>query len=106
MTPTITGDDEDFIAVGAASLDMIGAQHEVTPSEVDRSRIRERMAQLRMVAAQDWDIAGAMRAGCAGAYLLRSGMVLNPVYPKPDFAEADLHRLAERIVAAEMGGTS
>ena len=58
---------------------------------------------MRMVAAHDWDIAGAMRAGCAGAYLLRPGMVLNPLYPPPDIAEADLNRLAERIVEVEMG---
>jgi hypothetical protein len=32
-------------------------------------------------------------------------MVLNPLYPAPDIAEADFHRLAERIVEVEMGGT-
>ncbi|MGB5286420.1 MAG: hypothetical protein WBN29_18070 [Polyangiales bacterium] len=63
-------------------------------------------AQMRMVAAHDWDIAGAMRAGCAGAYLLRAGMVLNPLYPRPDIVEADFHRLAERIVEVEKGETS
>lgn len=80
MTLTITGDYEDFIAVGAAG------------------RLGVTRAQLRMVAAHDWDI--------AGAYLLRPGMVFNPLCPKPDIVEADFHRLAERIVATEMGGTS
>jgi 2-haloacid dehalogenase len=60
-------------------------------------------AEIRMVAAHDWDIAGAMRAGCAGAYLLRPGMVLNPLYPAPDIAEPDLGLLAKRIVEVEMG---
>lgn len=183
MAFTITGDYEDFITVGAASLDMVAAQHEVTLSEGDRISIRETMGnlpphgdvlvnlerlheagfrmaaltnspldaarrqlsnagvaplldeimsveatqkfkpapeayemaaatlgvttdQVRMVAAHDWDIAGAMRAGCAGAYLLRPGMVLNPLYPRPDIVEADFHRLADRIVAVEKGETS
>ena len=58
-------------------------------------------AEVRMVAAHDWDIAGAMRAGCKGAYLLRPGTALNPLYPAPDIAEADFHDLAERIIEVE-----
>ncbi|UCH28393.1 MAG: haloacid dehalogenase type II [Myxococcales bacterium] len=179
MALTITGDYEDFIAVGAASVEMVARQHGVTLGETERRSIRETMgnlppngdvlvnlqrlhdagfrmaaltnspldaakrqlgnagiaplldeimsveatgkfkparepyehaaatlgvttAEMRMVAAHDWDIAGAMRAGCAGAYLLRPGMVLNPLYPAPDIAEVDLNRLAERIVEVEM----
>lgn len=179
MTLTITGDYENFIAVGAASLDMVAAQQGVTLSAGDRGTIRETMgnlpphgdvlvnlerlhdagfrmaaltnspldaakrqlanagiaplfdeimsveatgkfkpareayehaaatlgvttAEMRMVAAHDWDIAGAMRAGCAGAYLLRPGMVLNPLYPAPDIAAAGFDRLAERIIEVEM----
>ncbi len=182
MALTITGDYEDFIAVGAASLNMVAEQYGVTLSESDRISIRETMGnlpshtdvlvnlerlhgaelrmaaltnspldatrrqlhkagiaplldeilsvegtgkfkparevyemaaarlgvettQLRMVAAHDWDIAGAMRAGCAGAYLLRAGMVLNPLYPKPDIVEPDFHRLANRILEVETGET-
>ena len=180
MALTITGDYEDFLAVGAASLQMVADQHGVTLGEAERQSIRETMGNLpphedvlvnlerlhdagfrmaaltnspldaarrqlgnagiaplfdeimsvestgkfkpsrqpyehaaaklgvatqevRMVAAHDWDIAGAMRAGCAGAYLLRPGMVLNPLYPTPDIVEADLDRLADRIVEVEMG---
>ncbi len=74
--------------------------------ETAATRLGVTTAQMRMVAAHDWDIAGAMRAGCAGAYLLRPGMVLNPLYPRPDIVEADFHRLAERIVEVEKGETS
>lgn len=178
MALTITEDYEDFLAVGAASLEMVAQQHDVKLGEAERRSIREIMgnlpphedvlvnlqrlhdagfrmaaltnspldaakrqlgnagivplfdeimsveatgkfkparetyehaastlgvttADIRMVAAHDWDIAGAMRAGCVGAYLLRPGMVLNPLYPAPDIAEADFHRLAKRIVEAE-----
>lgn len=180
MALTITGDYEDFLAIGAASLDMVARQRGVALDDAERRTIREAMGnlpahddvvenlqrlhragfrmaaltnspldaakrqlsnagiaslfdrimsveatgkfkpavepyrhaaatlgtstgQICMVAAHDWDIAGAMRAGCAGAYLLRPGMVLNPLYPAPDIVEADFHRLAERIIEAEMG---
>ena len=180
MALTITGDYQDFVAVGDASLDMVAQQHGVALGERERRSIRETMGNLPahddvlvtlkrlhgagfrmaaltnsplgaasrqlgnggiapfldrimsveacrkfkpaaeayqyaaatlgvpaseicMVAAHDWDIAGAMRAGCAGAYLLRPGRVLNPLYPAPDIAETDFHRLAERIIEAEGG---
>lgn len=60
-------------------------------------------SEMRMVAAHDWDIAGAMAAGCAGAYLLRPGVVHNPLFPAPDIEEPDLHRLTDRILSVEMG---
>ena len=56
---------------------------------------------MRMVAAHDWDVAGAMRAGCAGAYLMRPGTALNPLYPEPDIVEPDMHRLTDRLIAVE-----
>lgn len=179
MALTITGDYQDFISVGAASLEMVARQHGVALDEAERRSIRETMgnlpphedvlvnlerlhdagfrmaaltnsplaaarrqldnagiaplfneimsveatgkfkparetyehaaatlgvstAEIRMVAAHDWDIAGAIRAGCAGAYLLRPGMVLNPLYPPPDIAEADFDRLVARLIDAEM----
>jgi 2-haloacid dehalogenase len=58
-------------------------------------------ADLRMVAAHDWDVAGAMRAGCAGAYVMRAGTALNPLYPEPDVVGPDLFSVAEAIIAAE-----
>ena len=180
MAVTITGDYQDFVAVGAASLNMVADQQGITLSQATRDSIRETMvslpphddvlvnlrrlhdagfrmaaltnsppeaatrqltnagiapmleaimtveavrkfkpsrevyemaartlgiatSQVRMVAAHDWDIAGAMRAGCAGAYLLRPGMVPNPLYPAPDVMEPDFHRLTDRIISAEMG---
>ncbi len=58
-------------------------------------------ADLRMVAAHDWDVAGAMRAGCAGALITRPGTVANPLYPAPDVTGPDLEVVARRIVDAE-----
>lgn len=175
MTLTMTGAYQDFITVGAASLDMVAEQHRVTLAPSDREAIRQTMGDLpphgdvlpnlhrlhkagfrmaaltnsppdaarqqlenagiaplledimtveavgkfkparevyemgaatlgittnemRMVAAHDWDIAGAMAAGCAGAYLLRPGMVPNPLFPTPDIVESDFNRLTDRIL--------
>ena len=52
-------------------------------------------------AAHDWDIAGAMAAGCAGALLLRPGTVANPLFPTPDIVEPDFERLTDRILASD-----
>jgi 2-haloacid dehalogenase len=178
MTLTMTGAYQDFITVGAASLDMIVDQHRVRMSRADRDSIRQTMGNLpphgdvlpnlrrlqgagfrmaaltnsppaaarqqltnagiaplldeimtveevgkfkparevyemaaatlgvttndiRMVAAHDWDIAGAMAAGCAGALLLRPGMVVNPLYPTPDIVESHFDRLTDRIIEIE-----
>jgi 2-haloacid dehalogenase len=180
MTLTMTGKYQDFITVGAASLDMIADQQRVRISQADRDSIRRTMGdlpphgdvlpnlrrlqeagfrmaaltnsppaaarqqlanagiaplldeimsveavgkfkparevyemgastlgittqQMRMVAAHDWDIAGAMASGCAGALLLRPAMVANPLYPAPDVVESDFGRLTDRIIEIEHG---
>lgn len=54
-----------------------------------------------MVAAHAWDIAGALNAGCAAAFVARSGQVLDPSSPEPGITGANLQEVAERIVARE-----
>src|SRR5918998_1310500 len=39
---------------------------------------------VRLVAAHAWDVAGALRAGCAAAFVARPGMVLDPLVERPD----------------------
>ena len=57
--------------------------------------------QLRLVAAHAWDVVGALRAGCAAAFVARPGKVLYPLGPKPDITGPDFRRVATLIVAAE-----
>ncbi|MDP8946817.1 MAG: haloacid dehalogenase type II, partial [Actinomycetota bacterium] len=38
---------------------------------------------VRLVAAHAWDVAGALRAGCAAAFVARPGMVLDPLVERP-----------------------
>jgi 2-haloacid dehalogenase len=63
-------------------------------------------ADLRMVAAHSWDVAGAMRAGCRAAFVARPGMVLDPLFEPPDIVGPDLGVVAERIAAADIRSAS
>ena len=58
-------------------------------------------SQVRLVAAHAWDVIGAMRAGCAAAFVARPGMVLDPLAGPPDVVGADLSAIATSIIAAE-----
>jgi 2-haloacid dehalogenase len=67
------------------------------------SRLNIEPGQVRLVSAHDWDVTGALRAGCAAAFLARPGQVTNPFGPQPDVRGTDLLEVVERIVAAEVG---
>lgn len=58
---------------------------------------------IRLVAAHAWDVAGALRAGAAAAFVARRGMVLDPLVPAPDIVGANLAEVAERILEVEIG---
>lgn len=57
--------------------------------------------EIRLVAAHAWDVAGAMRAGCAAAFVARPGMVLDPLVQTPEIVGADLDEVASLIIAAD-----
>ena len=59
--------------------------------------------QVRLVAAHDWDVTGALRAGCAAVFVARPGQVMNPFGPQPDVRGTDLGAVAEQILAVELG---
>jgi 2-haloacid dehalogenase len=61
------------------------------------------IAQVRLVAAHAWDIAGAMRAGCAAAFVARPGMVLDPLVPVPDIVGKDMREVVDQILQIELG---
>lgn len=56
--------------------------------------------QMRLVAAHAWDVAGAMAAGAAAAFVARPGMVLDPLAPRPEIVGADLGEVAQKIIAS------
>jgi 2-haloacid dehalogenase len=61
------------------------------------------VGQVRLVAAHAWDVAGALRAGCAAAFVARPGMVLDPLVERPDVVGADLREVADHILQIEPG---
>jgi len=66
------------------------------------SRLSVEPGQIHLVAAHDWDVTGALRAGCMAAFVARPGHVMNPFGPQPDIRGADLGEVAERILASEL----
>jgi len=58
--------------------------------------------QLRLVAAHAWDVLGAMRAGCAAAFVARPGKALYPLADTPDIIGPDLRDVADQIVKRDM----
>jgi 2-haloacid dehalogenase len=59
------------------------------------------VGDVRLVAAHEWDISGALAAGCTAAFVRRPGKVLSPLGAQPDITGADLLDVAERIVATD-----
>jgi 2-haloacid dehalogenase len=54
---------------------------------------------MRLVAAHAWDVAGALRAGCAAAFVARQPF--DPLVERPDVVGADLAEVAEGIIVTE-----
>jgi 2-haloacid dehalogenase len=66
-------------------------------------RLSVEPGEVRLVAAHDWDVTGALRAGCAAAFVARPGQVMNPFGPQPDIRGADLGAVVGQILAVELG---
>jgi 2-haloacid dehalogenase len=58
--------------------------------------------RLRLVAAHDWDVTGALRAGLKAAFVARPGKVLNPLGDQPDIVGRDLREIAPRIIEMDL----
>ena len=56
------------------------------------------LADMMLVAAHDWDVAGAMAVGMAGALLTRPGVALNPLFPPPNLVAPDMTAMATAII--------
>lgn len=65
------------------------------------SRLGVPIDQVRLVAAHDWDVFGALRAGCAGAFVARGGRSYHPLYQAPDIAGPDMNVVTEQILAID-----
>jgi 2-haloacid dehalogenase len=61
------------------------------------------IAAIRLVAAHDWDVTGAIRAGARAAFVARPGAVLGPLAETPDIIEPDLMAVADAILKEPPG---
>jgi 2-haloacid dehalogenase len=64
------------------------------------TRLGVEPGDLRLIAAHAWDVTGALRAGCAAAFVARPGMVLDPSGETPDVVGRDLGEVADRLLDA------
>jgi 2-haloacid dehalogenase len=55
-------------------------------------------SDLLLVAAHDWDVAGAMMAGWMVAFVARPGMVLGPLGRQPDIVGSELGEIIDQIL--------
>lgn len=67
------------------------------PYRMAAERLGVEPRRIRMVAAHDWDMLGALRAGCAGAYVDR-GAGYHPLYPWPDIVGAGMDAVTDAIL--------
>lgn len=101
--------EEQLARVGLASsferAISIGAGRPFTPAEERYRAIARRLRlecnALRVVSAHAEDIVGALRAGCAGAFVARVGHVPHPLTPQPDVVADDLEDVADQIIARD-----
>ena len=69
------------------------------PYRMAASRLGVAPADVLLVAAHAWDVAGALAAGCRAAFVARPGKVLDPLADPPELVVADLDELADRLLA-------
>ncbi len=56
------------------------------------------VSDVRLIAAHDWDVAGALAAGCAAAFVARPGHVLDAHFPRPNVIGPDMSEVARQII--------
>jgi 2-haloacid dehalogenase len=56
------------------------------------------IGDVRLIAAHAWEVAGALRAGAAAAFVARPGSVWNELVDRPDVWGSDLEQIATQII--------
>lgn len=61
-------------------------------------RLNVETSDMVMVAAHDWDIAGAMAAGCKGVFIDRGGRAYSSAFARPSMVARDIRDAAEQLI--------
>ena len=69
------------------------------PYRMTAERCGVPIGEVRLIAAHGWDIAGALAAGCRGAFVARPGAMLYAHGPQPDVLAPDLSGVADALLA-------
>jgi 2-haloacid dehalogenase len=64
-------------------------------------RLGVRLDSMRLIAAHFWDVAGALAAGSAAAFVSRPGQTLDPNAARPDVVGRDLFDIADQVIAID-----
>ncbi|MFQ5941977.1 MAG: haloacid dehalogenase type II [Anaerolineales bacterium] len=81
------------------SVDEIGAYKPAPePYNLAASKLGVGLDQMRLIAAHDWDVFGALRAGCRAAFIARGGRIIHPLYDTPDVIGPDLIKVTDQIL--------
>ncbi len=71
------------------------------PYRMAAERLGVTPAEIRLVACHAWDIAGALHAGCAAAFVARPGMVFDRLVAQPDIVGGNLYDITDQILRVE-----
>jgi 2-haloacid dehalogenase len=71
------------------------------PYQMAAEKLGVEIGEIRLVAAHAWDVAGALRVGCAAAFVGRPGKVPDPLVETPDVVGDDLLEVADAIISME-----
>jgi 2-haloacid dehalogenase len=71
------------------------------PYELAAKSFSVELGDIRLIAAHAWDIAGALKAGCAAAFIARPGMVLDPLAGRPQIVGDDLREIVDQILTVD-----
>lgn len=71
------------------------------PYQMVAQELNVSLADLCLIAAHTWDIAGALKAGCSAAFIARSDMVLDPSAARPTMVGANLSEIVDQLLTKE-----
>lgn len=85
------------------SVDVVGRfKPAVEAYRMAADKLKVPPEQIRMVAAHDWDVFGALQAGLGAAFIARAGRPYHPLYVKPDVMEPGLNAVTDRILEMDL----
>jgi len=83
------------------SVDMVlRFKPHATVYQAAAERLGTETERLTMVAAHDWDIAGAMAAGLSGVFVARPGATYSPAFLPPTMVASDILDAAHLIIGS------